>query len=115
MKKESFGEEVEWRMFFTNPTYKNPDWILNKTTEELKGPERFSQTIKFLQDRIGFRPTIDDLIPYCKIEFKEFKESPINSIWIGPKNNIRISDINLFLKKYGYHSANVVPSRITYC
>lgn len=114
-KSFAFNEEREWRMFFARPAYKNPDWICDKTISSFEGPKGFSETIKFLQDRIDFHPTGDDLIPYCKIGFEEFSKLPVESVWLGPKNNIRISDMELFLKKYEYKKAKVIPSKITYC
>lgn len=114
-KSLAFQEERKWRLFFTCTAYKNPDWICDKTAESFQGPRGFSETIKFLQERIDFHPTENDLIPYCKIGFDEFAENPITSVWLGPKSNIRTSDIELFLKKYGYQTTEVIPSRITYC
>ena len=114
-KSLAFQEEQEWRMFFANRAYKEPNWICNKTAGSFKGPRGFSETIKFLQERIDFHPTENDLIPYCKIGFDEFAENPITSVWLGPKSNIRTSDIELFLQKCGYQTTEVIPSRITYC
>ena len=114
-KSFAFQEEREWRMFFTRPTYKNPEWMCDKAAKPVKGSMGFAETIAFLQDRIDFHPTGDDLIPYCKIGFGEFTELPIKSIWLGPKNNIRISDMELFLRKNGYDRTKVITSRITYC
>ena len=114
-KSFAFHEEREWRMFFARPAYKNPDWICDKTGMSFVGPRGFSETIKFLQERINFHPTSDDLIPYCQIKFEEFAENPVTSVWLGPKNNIRISDMELFLKKNEYKGAKVIPSKITYC
>lgn len=114
-KSFAFHEECEWRMFFTRPTYKNPGWMCDKTSEPIKGPRGFAETIAFLQDRIDFHPTVDDLIPYCRIGFEEFVEPPIRSVWLGPKNKIRISDMELFLKKNEYDRTKVIASAITYC
>ena len=114
-KSFAFHEEREWRMFFTHSTYKNPGWMCDKTSKPINGPRGFADTIEFLQDRIDFHPTADDLIPYCKIGFEEFAEPPIKSVWLGPKNKIRISDMELFLKKNDYDKTTVIPSAITYC
>lgn len=114
-KSAAFQEEREWRIFFTRPAYKNPKWMCEKASEPLKGPRGFAETIEFLQDRIDFHSTTDDLIPYCRIGFEEFAESPIKSVWLGPKNKIRISDMELFLKKNGYNITQVIASKITYC
>ena len=114
-KSFAFQEEREWRIFFARPAYKNPGWMCDKTAEPIKGPRGFAETIAFLQDRIDFHPTTDDLIPYCKIGFEEFSEPPIKSVWLGPKNNIRISDMELFLKKNEYDKTKVITSKITYC
>lgn len=114
-KSFAFREEREWRIFFTQPAYKKPEWLCNKLEQPIGGPNDFSETVAFLQDKIDFHPTMDDLIPYCKIGFKEFDEIPIGSIWLGPKNKIRISDMNLFLKKHDYSEIEIIPSKITYC
>lgn len=114
-KSFAFREEREWRMFFTCPAYKNPEWLCSKLEQPLIGPNGFSETIAFLQDKIDFHPTEDDLIPYCKIGLNELNAIPIKSIWLGPKNKIRRSDMDLFLKKHDYSETEIISSKITYC
>ena len=114
-KSIAFREEREWRIFFSRPAYKNPRWVCDKSVEPLQGPNGFAETIGFLQNRIDFQPTVDDLIPYCKIDFEEFSEQPVRSVWLGPKNKIRTSDIELFLEIHGYKNTKVISSSITYC
>ena len=43
------------------------------------------------------------------------QKNPVSSIWLGPKNNIRTGDIELFLKKFEYDETKVIDSQITYC
>lgn len=114
-KSLAFREEREWRIFFSRPAYKNPEWVCDKSVDTFQGPRGFAETIGFLQNRIDFQPTLDDLIPYCRIGFEEFAEQPVKSVWLGPKNKTRISDIELFLEIHGYKNTKVIPSSITYC
>lgn len=113
-KTEHFKEEQEWRMFLAKRAYKNGDWVYNKK-EAFIGPNLFDQTLDFLNDRIDFRSTNDDLIPFCPLKFEEFPEQPIVEFWLGPKNFTRSSDAELFFKKYGYKNhIDIIHSDITY-
>ena len=113
-KSYAFHEEREWRIFLTNQAYKNPKWICDKSEETLLGPQGFAETIDFLKNKIKFHATDDDLIPYYPINFNEFSQNPVTSIWLGPKNKMRSADIKLFLKQHGYEKTVVESSKITY-
>ena len=80
----------------------------------LKGPELFDKTLDFLNDRIDFRCTDDDLVPFCPLKFEEFHSNPVVELWLGPKNFTRKSDAELFLRKYGYQNVDIFHSDITY-
>ena len=114
-KSFAFNEENEWRLFFSRPAYKKPEWIANNEETEFKGPDGFAETIRFLNNRVDFLKTDSDLVPYCPVGFEEFDCVPVSSVWVGPKNNIRSSDLELFLKTKGYTSTRIEKSRITYC
>ena len=113
-KSYAFHEEREWRMFLSKQAYKNPDWICSKTNKKLGGPAGFSETVDFLKNKICFHATEDDLIPYYPIKFDEFLKSPVTSVYLGPKNKVRMADIELFLRQYGYEKTVVKSSKITY-
>ena len=113
LKTVHFREEQEWRIFLAKRAYKNGDWVYNKQ-EAFTGPKLFDQTLDFLNDRIEFRCSNDDLIPFCPLKFEDFPRNPVAELWLGPKNNTRMSDAQLFLRKYGYHNVNVIHSEITY-
>lgn len=113
LKTVHFKEEQEWRVFLSRRAYKNGDWVYNKKTP-LKGPELFDKTLDFLNGRIDFRCTNDDLVPYYPLRFEEFSRNPVVELWIGPKNYTRKSDAELFLRKYGYQNIDIIHSDITY-
>lgn len=114
LKTEHFKEEQEWRIFLSKRAYKNGDWVYNKK-EPFTGPELFDKTLDFLNDRIDFRFTNDDLIPFCPLMFDEFPKAPVAELWLGPKNFTRTSDAELFFKKHGYKNhIDVIHSEITY-
>jgi len=112
-KAKDFEEENEWRMFFSDQGYKIPEFVYGKR-EEIKGPNLFGETLDFLKNRIEFRWTDNDLIPFVPLNFCDFKKFPISELWMGPKNRARESDIKLFLKRYGYENVEVKFSGITY-
>lgn len=93
--------------------YKEPKWVYKKEKEFID-PNGFDETLNFLNDRIDFRYTENDLIPFCPLRFKEFTQNPIIEIWVGPKNNCRASDFKLFLEKNGYDKVHFCQSQITY-
>ena len=113
LKTVHFREEQEWRVFLSRRAYKNGDWVYNKK-EPLQGPNLFDKTLDFLNDRIDFRCTNDDLIPFCPLKFAEFPGNPVTELWLGPKNFTRKSDAELFLWKYGYQNVDIRYSDITY-
>ena len=113
-KSCAFSEEKEWRVFFVNEIHKNPNLLCREDTSELKGPNGFAETVNFLNNKVQFRVTDDDIIPFCPIGFEEFSDNPVVELWTGPKNIIREKDIELFLKQNGYSTSKPYHSRITY-
>lgn len=113
LKSRYFSEEREWRLFLANQAYKEPDWVIDKTAT-LIGPNQFDETLNFLNNKIEFNWTDNDLIPFFPLKFDEFSKMPITEILLGPKSKIRISDMKLFLQKYGYPKVDIQASVITY-
>jgi hypothetical protein len=113
LKTVHFIEEQEWRVFLSNRPYKNCEWIYNKTAP-LKASKSVDHTMNFLNDRVDFRYTNDDLVPFCPLKFEEFPSNPVVELWLGPKNHTRKSDAELFLWKYGYQNVDIYHSDITY-
>jgi hypothetical protein len=95
-----FIEEKEWRLFLSNCTYKQTGWLCGNEQIDL-GSNGFAETIAYLKNKIEFSITSDDIIPYLPIKFSEFRNNPVEELWLGPKNKISISEIELFIKQCG--------------
>ena len=114
-KSVGFQEEQEWRIFFSLCPFREPDWYYGDVeSKSFDAPELFVNTVKFLNDRIDFRATQDDLMPFCLIKFKEFTLYPLKSVWLGPKNKIRDTDLRMYLRKNNNPAIEIFHSRITY-
>lgn len=113
LKAMPFFEEQEWRIFLAHQAHKTPEWVYEKP-EKMGGPQLFDETLTFLNNRIDFWWSNNDLIPFCPLNFKDFSVFPVREILLGPKNNIRESDLALFLRKYGYPQIDIAKSEITY-
>ena len=114
-KSKAFQEENEWRIYFAEAISKNPKFLCGKEEEEMAKYSSFFETERFLNNKIQFRTTDDDIIPFCPISFSEFSENPVIELWMGPKNRTREMDVKLYLKQNGYLSTKPYHSRITYC
>lgn len=114
-KSQAFFEENEWRIFFRKPAYKNPNWICREDVESLTGPEGFAETVRYLSNKIEFRITENDIIPFVPIAFDELTENPIKEIWTGPKNKVREMDLALYLRQKGFSDTQLFHSGISYC
>ena len=113
-KSQSFSEEDEWRLFFADQGYKNPRLVYRNRKEKTKGPLLFERTVDFLNNRIDFRWTDDDIIPFVPLNFCDFEEFPVSELWVGPKNKIGKRDLELLLGKYGYENVEIKFSNISY-
>lgn len=112
-KSIGFNEEKEWRLFLSNRAYKQPEWVCGN--EQFNhGSNGFAETIAYLKNKIEFNITSDDIIPYLPIKFSEFPNNPVEELWLGPKNKISKSDIELFIKQNGYRNMDVIYSDISY-
>lgn len=114
-KSNSFSDEKEWRVFLRNTFSKNPKWLCNEAHGRLSGPNGFRETMEYLNGRIEFRITDNDIVPFVPISFSDFSDNPVVELWTGPKNIIREKDIELFLRQKGYMSTKPHHSSITYC
>lgn len=113
-KSYAFRSEREWRLFFTAPPKKDRLNVSEVKDTYTGGNELEKRTLQFLCSKINFQPTENDLISFCAIPFSDFATNPVKSLWIGPKNNINESDIDLYLKLNGYGETEIVFSSITY-
>lgn len=112
-KGAGFAEEKEWRLFLCSQAYKQPDWVLG-ATEDMKGPQGFSETLTFLRNRIEFNITEDNISPYVPVCFNDFDSVPIKEIWLGPKSRISECDLKLYLADKGYNNVRIARSNISY-
>lgn len=113
LKSDYFFEKREWRIFLAQQAYKEPNWVLGKN-DKFIGPNMFNEILDFLNNRIDFSWTDNDLIPFYPLNFEDFSTMPITEFLVGPKSQVRNSDIKLFLRKYGYPEINIQSSSITY-
>lgn len=113
-KSYAFHEEEEWRLFLSAPPRKDPDGLLPHPDNTGRESGLAANTLRFLNDKLDFHATETDLISFCAIPFDELSKNPLKSLWIGPKNEMRESDISLYLKLKGYEHANIRFSDITY-
>lgn len=67
-KNETFKEEQEWRLFFSQQIYKYAKWIYGD--EEIETIV-YDDMLKVIKNRIEFNVTSDDLIPFYPIKFTE--------------------------------------------
>lgn len=113
-KSYAFHEENEWRLFLAAPPRKDPERFarLKENTDEKSSLG--IETLRFLSKKLDFHATETDLVSFCAIPFADLSPNPIKTLWIGPKNETRESDINLYLKMKGYEDTEVQFSSITY-
>lgn len=112
-KQIGFKEEKEWRLFFKNQAYKKPEWVLGEA-RELGGPNGFSDTISFLKNSILFNITDNNISPYIPLPFSELEDNLIRTIWLGPKSQISIRDIELYLAHHGYKNVKIFRSSTSF-
>lgn len=112
-KQIGFAEEKEWRLFLREQSYKTPRLVLGEE-KNFYGPNGFLETISFLRNRIQFRVTNNNLSPYIPVDFSEFGENGVKEIWIGPKNDAKKGDIELFLASHGLDNIDIYFSETSY-
>lgn len=110
-KNETFKEEQEWRLFFSQQIYKYAKWIY--------GDEEFETIVyddmlKVIKNRIEFNVTSDDLIPFYPIKFTEISPNPIKQVIVGPQNKIMEKDFSLYVASNKLNDIDFRYSRISY-
>lgn len=87
IKNSSFSEEKEWRVAICS----RPGAYKNKLSNNYE----FSE--------VRYRVANEKLISYIEMSFKKIKKELIKEIWIGPKAEVEIYDVESFLNACGYY------------
>lgn len=110
-KNETFQEEQEWRLFFSQQIYKYAKWIYGD--EEIETIV-YDDMLKVIKNRIEFNVTSDDLIPFYPIKFTEISPNPIKQVIVGPQNKIMEKDFSLYVASNKLNDIDFRYSRISY-
>ena len=110
-KNETFKEEQEWRLFFSQQIYKYAKWIYGD--EEIETIV-YDDMLKVIKNRIEFNVTSDDLIPFFPIKFTEISPNPIKQVIVGPQNKIMEKDFSLYVASNKLNDIDFRYSRISY-
>ena len=110
-KNETFKEEQEWRLFFSQQIYKYAKWIYSD--EEIETIV-YDDMLKVIKNRIEFNVTSDDLIPFFPIKFTEISPNPIKQVIVGPQNKIMEKDFSLYVASNKLNDIDFRYSRISY-
>ena len=110
-KNETFKEEQEWRLFFSQQIYKYAKWIYGD--EEIETIV-YDDMLKVIKNRIEFNVTSDDLIPFFPIKFTEISPNPIKQVIVGPQNKIMEKDFSLYIASKKLSGIDFRYSRISY-
>ena len=110
-KNETFKEEQEWRLFFSQQIYKYAKWIYSD--EEIETIV-YDDMLKVIKNRIEFNVTSDDLIPFYPINFTEISPNPIKQVIVGPQNKIMEKDFSLYVASNKLNDIDFRYSRISY-
>lgn len=110
-KNETFKEEQEWRLFFSQQIYKYAKWIYGD--EEIETIV-YDDMLKVIKNRIEFNVTSDDLIPFYPIKFTEISPNPIKQVIVGPQNKIMEKDFSLYVASNKLSGIDFRYSRISY-
>lgn len=112
-KNKAFEEEKEWRLFISHKASKNPAWVTGNGKQSVI-KEKFDETVSFLRNRIQFNICENDIKPYVSLDFNELGMDSVSQVWIGPKSEIGIDDIELFLRQQGYKGVEICFSKASY-
>ena len=110
-KNETFKEEQEWRLFFSQQIYKYAKWIYGD--EEIETIV-YDDMLKVIKNKIEFNVTSDDLIPFYPINFTEISPNPIKQVIVGPQNKIMEKDFSLYVASNKLNDIDFRYSRISY-
>lgn len=113
-KAEGFKEEKEWRLFIKNSL--NKDEIQKKEYSSIGrlSEEARRKSREFVDANVEFNVKKNDIVPFISLGFDKYHNNLINEIICGPNNMIRKSDLEVFLRKYGYNNCKYRKSNITY-
>ncbi len=110
-KYDTFSEEKEWRVFFSEEISKNSKWIYEDEEDIIT---KYHNVITKLRNKIEFNVTDTDLIPYYPIDLFEISSDPIKEIILGPKNNILKRDFELYMAKNNMKNYDLKYSAISF-
>ncbi|MGI6014145.1 MAG: DUF2971 domain-containing protein [Oscillospiraceae bacterium] len=115
-KIKGFREEKEWRIYILDSHYKVPEWIYLKSGTHCRSTDitGVSETLELLNTKMDFHITDHDLIAYFLLPLNDVDQSVIRSIRLGPNNQIRERDLQLYLRKYGFDHVAIHRSELTY-
>ena len=113
-KAEGFKEEKEWRLFIKNSL--NKDEIQKKEYSSIGSlsEEARRKSREFVDANVEFNVKKNDIVPFISFGFDKYHNNLINEVICGPNNMIRKSDLEVFLRKYGYNDCKCRKSNITY-
>lgn len=110
-KHESFSEEKEWRIFFSEEITKNSQWLYGSEEDLII---KYDRVITKLKNKIEFNIMDCDIIPYYPIELYDISSEPIKEVILGPKNNILERDFELYAAKYNMKNIVLRRSEISF-
>ena len=109
-KRYDFKEEKEWRMYIPN-VGKIPEWVYGDTKQLFR---EIDPVTELLYKKIDFYETDSDIISFYPLEIKNESTSLIKEIICGPKNNISLADLHLFMEQQGFSDVKYSISGISY-
>lgn len=110
-KNYAYKEEREWRLFFNCNVKEQVDLVFS---DEKIDTLFNDDLIKKLRNRIDFKVTNNNIIPFFPVELFELSKNPIKEIYLGPENRIREKDFELLCAKFGYKNIRLKCSSISY-
>lgn len=117
IKNPAFSEEKEVRIIY-NPKLPNREILGDIQLTEAKDYfEKVKEINEYKIKPLKFNYRNNQLVAFCDIEFSELIYKPIiNEIIIGPKSQLKESDIYYFLLSNGFdaNSINISKSKATY-
>jgi len=115
-KIKGFQEEKEWRIYILDSHYKAPEWVFLNAGSPCRRTDLdgTSGTLELLNTKMDFHITDNDLITYFLLPLDEIGASALKNIRLGPNNQIRERDLELYLRKYGFENADIYRSELTY-
>lgn len=112
-----YSSEVEFDKDIFDTLYYN---IIAEIEESIKfkadgfKEETRRKSSEFVDANIDFNVKENDIVPFISLGFDKFHNNLISEVICGPNNMIRKSDLDMFLRKYGYCNCEHRKSSITY-